>query len=285
MESTRRILAIVVLYKMTFDQSPSVSSLLKAISEDGALAKAIDLMVCDNTPYEQAVPANFSGRFYRDLTNPGLAHWYNVALRTAEQNGIPWLLRFDQDTEVTASYIAEVLAQTAALEEDRQIVAMVPKLVQNGIVCSPLTPPTYRHPRPFDKSFTGVATSELRAFNSGSILRVSALKDTGGFPEDFPLDFLDYATFTVLQSRGGRLFVLDSILKHDLSSNNVRRTDTVAVAQHRGTLIAERKFYKLYGSALDRVYRRIRLLRGAMGVLLRHGAVARSFRMMKAALD
>src|SRR6185437_12822717 len=61
MQSARRILAVVVLYKMTFDQSRGVKSLLKALSEDEAAAKTIELMVCDNTPYEQAPPADFSG--------------------------------------------------------------------------------------------------------------------------------------------------------------------------------------------------------------------------------
>jgi GT2 family glycosyltransferase len=284
MESARRILAVVVLYKMTFDQSRAVTSLLEAFSEGDVLMEAIELMVCDNTPYEQAAPASFSGRFYRDVTNPGLAHWYNLALRNATESGIGWMLLLDQDTEATAEYIAEILAQTEAMESNREIAAMLPKLVQNGVVCSPLTPPTYRHPRPFDRNFFGVAASRLHVFNSGSVLRVSALNDAGGFPEDFPLDYLDHATFAQLQSRGGKLLVLQSSLEHDLSSNNVRRTDAAAVARHRSTLAAERRFYKRNGSALDRFYRRLRLLRGAMGVLLRHGAVGWSFRMMKAAL-
>jgi GT2 family glycosyltransferase len=269
---------------MTFDQSRGVKSLLKALSEDEAAAKTIELMVCDNTPYEQAPPADFSGRFYRDVTNPGLAHWYNLALRDAKESGISWILLLDQDTEATTEYIAEVIAQTEAIKNNHQIAAIVPKLVQNGIVCSPLTPPTYRHPLPFDQNFSGVAPSRLHVFNSGSVLRVSALNDAGGFPEDFPLDYLDHATFAQLQSRGGKLFVLQSSLDHDLSSNNVRRTDAAAVARHQSTLAAERRFYKRNGSAQDRIYRRLRLLRGAIGVLVRHGAVGWSFRMMKAAL-
>jgi GT2 family glycosyltransferase len=269
---------------MTFDQSRGIKSLLKALSEDETSAKTIELMVCDNTPYKQAPPASFSGRFYRDVTNPGLARWYNLALRDAKKNGISWMLLLDQDTEATAAYIIEVIAQTEALENKRGIAAIVPKLVQNGVVCSPLTPPTYRHPRPFDQNFSGVASSRLHVFNSGSVLRVSALNDAGGFPEDFPLDYLDHATFAALQSQGGKLFVLQSSLQHDLSSNNVRRTDAAAIARHQSTLTAERRFYKRNGSTQDRLYRRLRLLRGAMGVLVRHGAVGWSFRMMKAAL-
>ena len=284
MESTRRILAVVVLYRMTFDQSRGLRSLLKTISEDDTLAKMIELMVCDNTPFEQVVPVSFTGLFYRDIANPGLAHWYNLALRTAAGSGIPWILLLDQDTEATAQYIAEVVAQTEAIEENAEIAAMAPKLVQKGAVCSPLMPPTYCHPLPFDKSFSGVASSKLHVFNSGSVLRVSALQNAGGFPEDFPLDYLDHATFTALQSHGGKIFVLRSILEHELSSSEVRRTDPAIVERHRSALIAERRFYKLNGSLQDRIYRRIRLLRGALGVLIKHGAVAWSFRMMKAAL-
>jgi GT2 family glycosyltransferase len=284
MGNTKRILAVVVLYKMTFDQSRSLRSLLKAIAEDDALAKTIDLMVCDNTPYEQDVPSSFVGHFYRDVTNPGLAHWYNLALGKAVESGIPWILLLDQDTDATAEYMAEVVAQAETIKENREIVAILPKLVQNGIVCSPLAPPTYRHPRPFDKNFTGVALSRLHVFNSGSVLRVSALQDVGGFPKDFPLDYLDHATYAALQSRGGRLFILRSTLEHELSSNNVRRTDAAAVARHRSMLLAEHRFYKLNGSMTDRMYRRVRLIRGALSVLIRDGAVTRSFRMMKAAL-
>jgi len=284
MESTRRILAIVILYKMTFDQSRGLTSLLKVISEDDVVAETIDVMVCDNTPYEQSVPANFTGRFYRDTANPGLERWYNFGLKNAAETGLHWVMLLDQDTEVTAQYIAELIARTNELEEKHEIVAIVPKLTQHGTVCSPLTPPTYRHHRPFDKSFAGVSAESLHVFNSGAVLRVSALKEAGGFPKEFPLDYLDHATFAALQSRGGRLFVLRSTLEHELSSSNVRSTDAASVERHRSWLLAEHRFYKLNGSVRDRIYRRIRLLRGALGVLIKHGAVTWSFRMMKAAL-
>lgn len=284
MEKTKRILAVVVLYKMTFEQSRGLTSLLKIIAESKDAAHAIDLMVCDNTPYEQATPDWFSGHFYRDATNPGLAHWYNIALQNAAANGNGWILVLDQDTEATTEYIAEIIERTGSMEEEREIVAMFPKLVQNGVVCSPLPPPTYHHPLPFDRNFTGVAPSRLHVFNSGSVFRVSAMQDAGGFPEEFPLDYLDHATYAALQSRGGRLFVLQSMLEHELSSSDIHRTDPAAVARHRSTLLAERKFYQLNGSAQDRIFRRVRLLRGGLEVLIKHRAVGWSLRMVKAAL-
>lgn len=284
MKDPKRVLAVVVLYKMTFAESRSLTSLRTILSKDEALAKTIGLMVCDNTPCEQAPPSDYSGKFYSDVTNPGLAHWYNFALKNAAETGARWIMLLDQDTEVTAEYITEAIAQSEVAEEAREIIALVPKLIQNGVVCSPLTPPTYRHPLPFDMAFTGIAPRRLHVFNSGAILRVSALQAAGGFPRDFPLDYLDHATFAALQSQGGKLFVMQSSLEHELSSSNVKRTDAAAVARHRNILLAERKFYQHNGSVRDRIYRRVRLMRGAMGVLVRHGAVAWSFRMMKAAL-
>jgi GT2 family glycosyltransferase len=279
-----KILAVVVLYKMGLGESRCLASLRKVLSEE-ELAATIELMVCDNSPYEQMVPVDFIGSFHRDTTNPGLASWYNLALNHAEKSGIPWILLLDQDATVTAEYIREVVARTMEMEERHEIAAFVPKLIQDGAVCSPLTPPTYRHPRPFDKSFSGVATVRLHVFNSGSVLRVSAVKDAGGFPEDFPLDYLDHATFAALQSKGGKLFVLRATLDHELSSSNVRKTDPGYIERHRSILLAERRFYSRYGSVKDRMYRRVRLLRGALGVLIKEGAVAWSFRMMRAALE
>src|SRR5277367_5911805 len=110
MDSTGRILAIVVLYKRPFEESPGLSSLRGLIAQGGAATAAIDLMVCDNSPYEQTPPGDFTGRFFRDTTNPGLARWFNMGLKIARESGCNWLLLLDQDTTVPPEYFAEVLA-------------------------------------------------------------------------------------------------------------------------------------------------------------------------------
>ena len=285
MESTRRILAVIVLYKMRFEESQCLKALLQSLSADADLSQQIDLIVCDNTPYEQEVPAWFSGPYYRDTSNPGLAQWFNLGLRTASERNIPWLMLLDQDTHVTAQYLSEVLERARAMEAEREIAAVVPKLRQHGTVCSPLAPPTYRPSRPIDASFSGVASTTLHVFNSGSALRVTALAEAGGFPEEFPLDYLDHAMFAALQSRGGKVFVLQAMLEHDLSSNAVKREDAASAARHRSILLAERRFYRRTGSLKDRLYRRLRLLRGALGILIKHHAFASSLRMVQAALQ
>jgi len=276
------ILAVVVLYKVRAEQSQSFSSLQRLLAEDPEAARTIDLMVCDNTPYEQPQPAGFPGLYVSDTTNPGLAKCYNLALRVAQERGATWLLLLDQDTTLTAEYLREIVAQTREQAADTGIVALVPKLIQDGVVQSPHTRPTYRHAK-FDRSVAGRYQGWLYAFNSASILRVAALEAIDGFPEQFWLDFLDHATFHRLQQAGGRLLVLDACLEHELSTNDIGKKDAASRKRYQNVLDAEHSFYRQYGSVADRIFHRIRLLRGFLGLLLKRRRPGEALVLLKAA--
>jgi GT2 family glycosyltransferase len=279
----KSILAVLVLYKVAAEESQSFLSLREFVALDSNIADAIELIVCDNSPYEQSPPAAFEGLYLRDSTNAGLAKCYNVALRIAQQRKMPWLLLLDQDTTLTLEYLREIVRETRTLQGDESIVALVPKLVQNDVVQSPHAPPSYRH-RKFKPEVAGRFESRLYAFNSGSVIRVAALEAIGGFPEKFWLDFLDHATFHLLQQHGGKLFVLHACLAHQLSTNDIGRKDAAARKRYRNVLDAEHMFYKQHGSATDRIFHRVRLLRGFLGTLLKRRRVDEALEMLKAAI-
>jgi hypothetical protein len=134
-----------------------------------------------------------------------------------------------------------------------------------------------------DRTTTGDSSQRLHVFNSGALLRVSSLKAIRGFPEDFPLDYLDHATFAALQDRGGRLHVLNTILEHELSSNTEGNRDPASVQRQIGVLDAEYRFYKQYGSAGDQFRRRLRLIRASLGRVLRRRDNSQTWRMLKSA--
>jgi GT2 family glycosyltransferase len=168
----------------------------------------------------------------------------------------------DQDTTITSDYIAEVLALSESLVEDTSIVALVPKLIEGGKVQSPHRPPKLRYPKPLSTVLYGATSEKLHVYNSGAVLRVEALSAIGGFPENFPLDYLDHATFHNLQSREGRLFLLRAMLEHQLSSNQAEMLfHSFLIPRQQSVLAAERKYYRLYGTLLQRTYHRLRLLR------------------------
>jgi GT2 family glycosyltransferase len=260
----KRILTIIVLYRLPAEQSHAFRSLSQLLHDSEIATEAIEVMICDNSPDVQAPPVGFSGVYLHDSENPGLAKHYNKALETAVTKGIRWLMLLDQDTTLTSGYIAEVLDLSERLIEDKNIVALVPKLIEGGKVQSPHRPPKLRYPTPLNAALYGATSEKLHVYNSAAVLRVEALSAIGGFPEDFPLDYLDHATFHNLQSRGGRLFLLRAMLEHELSSNQSEMfRHTSLLPRQQSVLVAERTYYRLYGTPLQRTYHRLRLLRMA----------------------
>jgi hypothetical protein len=160
-------------------------------------------------------------------------------------------------------------------------VALVPKLVEKGVMCSPAEPPVLGVPLAWEHE--GLAGARLIAFNSGAVLRVGAVVAMGGFPDGFPLEYLDHATFAALQARGGRVYVMRSTLEHALSSNS-EKTDAASVRRQAVVLESERRFYARYGTLQQRGLRRVRLLKAAAGRIVRGREGGQTWRMIKWAL-
>lgn len=253
-EKVPSILAVLVLYKMPASSSPAYLSLVESLRSVPSASAAVDLMVCDNSPDFQLAPNDLPGKYVRDPTNPGLAAHYNAGLQWAHERGIPWLLLLDQDTTITHAYMEELLNLIAAPQADVPIVALVPKLVENGLVQSPRRPPGLRREIPLAPGMHGLLAERVHVYNSGAALKTSALKQIGGFSLSFPLDFLDHVTFHVLQSRGGKVYLLNAALPHELSGNRTdRHTDAAFWNRLRRIRDAEYSFYHSYGSTRDRL--------------------------------
>jgi GT2 family glycosyltransferase len=258
----KRILAIIVLYKMSAQESPTYQALSRAMRQLPALDEALEIFLADNSPAPSELPQSFTGTFLHDGTNEGLAQRYNQALAIAEEKKVQWLLLFDQDTKPTAPYFLELLALSARLE-DSQVAVIVPKLVQDGRILSP-HPPVFRKARyKITLESEGLVGDDLRAFNSGALVRVEALREIGGFPENYWLDYLDHATFHRIQDRGGKLFVMTSVLEHELSDATPDRPVNPGRLLNR--LRAEERYYAEHGTPSERLRHRFDLLRQIVG--------------------
>lgn len=265
----KTVLATLVLYRMCADESPAYCSLQRLRRQDGEIGRRIALLLWDNSPVVKPAPASLQiggsagvqDRFHRDTRNPGLAAAYAEGLRQAAEEGVPWLLLLDQDTEVTAAFLLELFSSMDAVGDG--VDAIVPRLMQAGVAVSPLLPRRMGPPAVFtgpDGIFRGRV---LQAFNSGAAFRVAALQRMGGFDVRFPLDYLDHATFAALQRAGGRVFALQAAIGHSLSTNTGQRSTATQRERQRSILAAERRFYRLYGSFADRALHSVRLVRRA----------------------
>jgi len=273
---TATIQVIVVLYQRSFEQSESLSSLFAILRERPEWAQRLSLLVYDNSPHAQVpsdkVPVPVT--YIHDSGNSGLAKAYNAALARAEQEKCEWLLLLDQDTSLNAEFVSELLEVATRVQEQLSVGAIVPKLMVGGTMHSPAREffVELRRIRKPGKSIylqaSGMQQQHLVAYNSGSALRVSALRAIGGFPAEFWLDFLDHAVFHKLYQHGYRLYILNARLAHDFSDSNVA---SVAAWRQLNVLEARNLYVKQNGSAIDRLLYRIWLLRRARS-LRRSGA-------------
>jgi len=259
----KRVLAVMVLYEMTLEESSTWRAMSGVLNTRPEVAEAVEVMVADNSTEPQAMPEGFTGTYLHDRGNAGLAPRYNEALKIAAGRGIEWLLLFDQDTNPTEAYFLEMLRLTADLQEDASIAVIVPKLVMDGRILSPHAPVFRRPEYEVELGSSGVIGRDVRAFNSGAVVRVSEVEAIGGFPEEYWLDYLDHATFHRIQERGKSVYVMDAVLDHELSDATPGKPVNPVRLLNR--LKAEEHFYAQHGTAWERVQHRFDLLRQVIG--------------------
>ena len=281
--SGSHILAVLVLYKRAPEESEAFTSLLSILRRRPDLAGGMSLLVYDNSPTVHEIPTlPITTRYISNTRNAGLAPAYNAGLQLADKDGFDWLLLLDQDTLLTEAYLTEAIGLTHSSQN--QFEAIVPKLVEGGLVLSPHLALTLRHPKPVDITTHGISAVPLHPYNSGAVLQVKALQQMNGFPEGFLLDYLDHVTFRTLQVKGGKIFVMQATLEHKLSTNHAYRSDDpVLSARQKNILQAEHAFYRSYGSSQERFYHHVRLFWRAWKAL-RSGSFKQSILLLKTAI-
>ena len=82
------------------------------------------------------------------------------------------------------------------------------------------------------------------------------------------LDYLDHAMFAELQNRGGRIYIMHSVLKHALAEFTEGEGHSPAWLEN--IILAEERFYFEFGSFGERVGRKLGLLRQMAGHIWHH---------------
>ncbi len=263
------IQCVIVLYKNTLSESRTLRSLSECCLQECGLAERLSILIFDNSPTaQQPNPTDWPFgpiEYHHDAENGGLAAAYNYALSTARNENIEWLLLLDQDTLLEAGLFSAMFREIGA-PLTSYVCALVPKLVQNGVIISPQIVGTFRN-KPISPQFSGLCSRLTTAFNSAACLRVQAVVDVGGFPQEYWLDYLDHVMFYRLQVADGRIFVLDVTMQHHLSLLNMEVE--MSVERYANVLAAEGKFIKETNSRGGSLVHRMRLLKRAMSLLIK----------------
>jgi GT2 family glycosyltransferase len=243
-------------------QALSLSSLLQICANDSSIENKLKILVQDNSPEAQLpsfVPGSQRFEYFHTPTNPGLASAYNLALAMANSGQIPWLLTLDQDTALDRNFFLELLAALESTASGKAC-AYVPELVKDGLVLSPqIAGKIFYHRIPL--GFSGLAPKPVVAFNSAACLNVPALLAIGGFPPEYWLDYLDHIVFYRLQAAGGRVYVLNSQLSHNLSLLDIE--SEVSIERYSNVLASEWRFVRDSSSTTGSLIHRSRLLKRA----------------------
>jgi GT2 family glycosyltransferase len=254
------ILAVMVLYKMRPEDSPSLSTLLAAAAQVPKADLKLTIFVQDNTPGGQIRGALPPGIIYESAPhNPGLAHAYNRALEFAATHEFEWLLTLDQDTTLPGSYLSSMLGYIHRFRSDAGLAAIVPQMVDQGRNLSPFRFAAGAFPRWFPIGYRGIPDQATYALNSAALLRVRSVVSVGGYDLRFPLDVSDINLFHQLHRAGMRVYIAgDMVISHSFSL--LDKGSRMSLERYRAMLMDECAFWDLNMNFAARTERFLRLI-------------------------
>jgi glycosyltransferase involved in cell wall biosynthesis len=239
------ITAVIVLYRLLPSDSITFQTLQKAYSETRPTGLKLQLLLYDNTPGGQDPGELPEGiEYFAAPQNEGLAAAYNWAVERAVENHSEWLLTLDQDTGLPENFLLEMGLVAAQVADNPMVAAIVPQILSEGRTLSPNFFRRGAMPVWFPFGYHGIPEEDTYAFNSAAFLRISALKQVGGYHPWFWLDNSDALMFRQLHRHGKRVFVAGEVrVEHDFSMLNMK--NRVSTKRYFNILLAESAFWDL----------------------------------------
>jgi hypothetical protein len=242
-----QVLIVVVCYKMSLRDSVTIAGLSQSFEHCPRLLDSISVLVWDNSPSKLNIPSlSFPFEYRPSTDNIGVSAAYNSAAEVAEATGCPWLLLLDQDTTLSGNFLSRMLEYSLELEGNLNVAAIAPFLMDGDRTISPGVV-LFNRVKPLSLPFTGEYVKEAYAANSGTLMRVAALREIGGYNEDFWLDYSDIVVFYLLYRHNKRLFIAGDLqLQHKLASNDYE--SSMSPERYQNGVLAEGAFWDLYRS-------------------------------------
>lgn len=190
--AVRGVCAVIVTYRPW----PQVEANIAAVR-----AQAARTIVVDNeaSAGSRALLAPLAGKPDVELVfnedNRGVAAALNQAAERALARGFDWLATFDQDSRAPAGLIATLLAGGAAYADGERVAILAPLYRDRGLGFV-YSPSVNLGGEPARDAPVSVSTT------SGSLVRLDAWRELGGFREDLFIDCVDFEFCLRCRQRG-----------------------------------------------------------------------------------
>jgi GT2 family glycosyltransferase len=265
-----QIAAVVVLYKRLPEQSQTIDSLGKVFAGNPVLLDSVRVILFDNSPKAlDQVNLSFPCDYHHPDRNVGTSGAYNYAMELAEAEQCPWLLLLDQDTTVSAEFLPRMLEYSRDLGDSSEVGSVVPLIYSHGSLVSPRKHGRFNQISLIPTTFRGVYRHKAFAVNSATLMRVTALREIGGYSDDFWLDLSDVYVFQAMYRKGRYIYIAgDLTLNHSITSMDFDKD--MAPERYRNFLAAESAYVDLYSSAPERAFHLIRLMARTLRQRRRH---------------
>jgi len=224
---------VIVLYQCSLDESVTFLSFKEQLEK-----KSIDyeLIIYNNDIHQKIEDSRFI--IVNSEENKKLEGAYNYALERAIKQDKSWILLLDQDTVIPDNYFEE-LKKIFSVSYSPDLVAVVPKLVSEGKVISPVRVTSLMR---FEKELivSGYTNERINALNSMSLFNVQFIRSIGGFSKDFPFDMHDHWCYNQIYKLHKKVYVLDITTEHESSFVNFE--ENISVKRYKQFLSSENKF-------------------------------------------
>jgi len=244
---------------MPVTESQTIQGLLQTFACYPELHDSLSVLIWDNSPTPLKNPLPLSSFIYKhSQENLGVSGAYNRAMKLAEAMGCQWLLLLDQDTATPADFLPEMLKLGCRFLNKPEIGAVVPFLMDGDRILSPFKV-LFKRLKPLHRPFEGVYPGQVSAANSGTLMRIDALRQIGGFNEDFWLDFSDIVVFHLLHQHGKQVYIAgDLLLQHKIAVIDFK--NSMSPERYSSFIAAEGAFWDTYGTVAEPAFHTLRIL-------------------------
>jgi GT2 family glycosyltransferase len=254
------VLAVIVLYKRSVEQSQTLNSLGEVLGRHPELLRYLRVLLWDNSPTPTTPTLAFPFDYVPSGKNIGTAGAFNRAMELAETLTIPWLLLLDQDTTLPEDFVAKMVDYSRRFADTPEVAAVVPLLWCRGQLISPKRLRSFYRISPVPPACYGTYKEQVVVCDSATLMRTAALREAEGYDEElFWLDFSDIYVFAALHRNGRFIYIASDLqAQHSLSMMDYDRDMTPE--RYGNFLAAEGSFFFLRRSPLDNVALTVRLL-------------------------